>query len=125
MNNHIIEEYIKDLKKLFLNTPQEKEIITQIRKGLYDFSINEELTREMIENKFGTPQEIFDSYLNELDEKFISHAVNRHYFTKKLFILISIVILCVGIFFLYRLNQLYQDTKNSSVKEIETIIIEE
>lgn len=95
MNNHIIEEYIKDLKKLFLNTPQEKEIITQIRKGLYDFSINEELTREMIENKFGTPQEIFDSYLNELDEKFISHAVNRHYFTKNylyLFLLLFFVL---------------------------------
>lgn len=96
-----------------------------MKKGLYDFSINNELTREMIENKFGTPQEIFYSYLNELDNKYISHVINKHYFTKKIFIFISIVILCVGIFFLYRLDRLHQDTKNSSVKEIETIIVEE
>lgn len=34
MNNHLIEEYIEDLKRLFSNTPQEKEIITQIKKGV-------------------------------------------------------------------------------------------
>lgn len=127
MDRHFVEDYYHQITKLFqANHITDKEYLNQIKMRIEEFSESQEnLTIEILEEEFGTAQEIFNSYFGHLDNQYIIHRMNKRSLIKKLVIVIIAVVLCVGVYFAYRIDQVIEDSNNSQVQEVETIITEE
>lgn len=113
-----------------------KNIVSQFQfKGkkilLYELKkhINEnqedDLTYDKLIENFGTPNEVYNSYIESLDEVYLANKLNHKNGIKRLIIISVICVISLCMFLFYKINQEAEEAKKHRVDNIEYIIEEE
>lgn len=126
MNEDIISQYYKNIVSKFkFKGKKEKEFLFELNKHIHEYESQNDLTYEDLVESFGTPDEVYNSYIEALDENYLTEKLNHKKLLKKLIIICIICVLVLSLFIFYKINQEANKSKNHRVNEIETIIEEE
>lgn len=124
MSNNAVNKYVKQVKSIIsFNSKDKKEFITMLKKQVYEYCDNKDnCTYENIIEEFGTPNETAGEYIQSLDSNILLKNLKKRHFIM-LFISICIfAVIVVSAFEIYRLNQLYEEAKDSINGYYETTI---
>ena len=73
MNKDIIEKYYKEIVSKFkFKGKREKEFLRELHKHILEYENQDNLTYDDLVENFGTPDEVYDSYLDSLDANYLN-----------------------------------------------------
>lgn len=125
MSKDIISKYYKNIVSKFkFKGKKEKEFLLELNKHIHEYESQNDLTYENLVENFGTPDEVYNSYIEALDENYLTEKLNQKKLLRKLIITCIICILMLSLFIFYKINQEADEAKKHRVDEIETIIEE-
>jgi hypothetical protein len=122
-----MKRYIKETKTIIpINSKNKKEFIKMLEEKIMEFTYTEnKFSYNEIVEAFGTPNEVASAYIEELDTKTIIKELKMKKYLKVLSYVVLVSILCISLFKIYRLNQLYDLAKKELDVHPVTEIIEE
>lgn len=121
-NNTEVKKYIKKIRALLpAFNKSERIFLSALSDRIYDYlDDNPGAKMKDIENQFGTPLEISQSYISSLDTEELFKRISARQLLRRLFIIISIsFILGLG-FFSACTYKAYLHYKNTIITEITT-----
>lgn len=125
MSEDIISKYYKNIVSKFkFKGKKEKEFLLELNKHIHEYESQNDLTYENLVENFGTPDEVYNSYIEALDENYLTEKLNQKKLLRKLIITCIICVLMLSLFIFYKINQEADEAKKHRVDEIETIIEE-
>ncbi|WP_279166883.1 DUF6120 family protein [Thomasclavelia cocleata] len=125
--NSDIKKYINEIKKIIpINSKDKKDFLKMMEQRILESSnLENKCDYDNIVKEFGKPNEVAASYIEEIDTDTILKILKRKQYIKWLISILIIAIILISIFKIYRLNQLYEITKNELDLREELEIIEE
>lgn len=121
-----ISKYMKQVSKMItFSSKDKKEFLSLLEVRIQDFCESHSSSYDSIAEEFGTPNEVAASYIENLDTQELLKYLNKRKFMKILTSILVTCIIVVSLFYIYRLNQLYIEVKNSIIVSEETTITEE
>lgn len=130
MRNNCIEEYYSALKTIFpFNSFYEAKFLKEFKNSLVEYSYhNTNCTYEDLVTEFGSPQEVYQDYMNAQDPESKCYDTDKHKFKKPIMIVaVSIISICICICifgYLINLFHLKEQVQETIPDEIEINIIE-
>jgi len=125
MNKDIISKYYKNIVSKFrFKGKKEKEFLLELNKHILEYESQNNLTYEDLVESFGTPDEVYNSYIESLDENYLTEQLNHKRLIKKFIIICIICVVVLSVFIFYKINQEADEAKKHRVDEIENIIEE-
>jgi hypothetical protein len=129
--NNSIKKYLKELKKSFpAFQKEEKTYYNKLKKSISnEYHNNKSITYEECIERFGKPNDLVDSYYEEMDEDILKSRIKHTSFIKKC--ILSAVILIIGFsiftfaYELYRFETLRDEVRQHQPVTVETTITED
>ena len=121
-----IQIYLKRIKALIsLNSIEEKEFIKQLNQQIHQsYEESEFHDYDSLVSVYGTPNEVASSYLETQDpDRFVKYWKTKKYIAIIILVAILAIVLVSGVR-IYRLNQFYDEFRDSSNLHEETTIVE-
>lgn len=126
MNKDVLSKYYKNIVSKFkFKGKKEKEFLLELNKHIHEYESQNNLTYEDLVESFGTPDEVYNSYIEALDENYLTEKLSHKRLLKKFIITCIVCVLVLSLFIFYKINQEINESKKHRVNEIETIIEEE
>ena len=121
-----IKKYLKEIKLLLpAFNKEEKKFLRDLMERIEDYlDENPNATMQDIENQFGTPMEIAQSYMSSLDLDVLLKRLSISRFVRRFFAIVAICMilgLCVYSICMYKAYIYYKDTL---VTNSETVIVD-
>lgn len=113
--NREIKAYVKRVKRIIpFYSKDKKEFIILLEERINEYvNENNKNTYQDIVDEFGMPNEVAGSYIESLKTDYILKQLNKKRILKVLVSVIIVLALTVWGFEMYRLNQLYEEVKDS------------
>lgn len=126
MRNSCIKEYYHALKTFFpLNSFYEAKFLKEFKTSLVEYSYhNIDCTYEDLVTEFGSPQEVYQEYMDAQDPESKRYDTNKHKIRKPIMVVaVSIISICI-LAYLFNLFNLKGQVQETMPDEIETNVIE-
>jgi len=125
MNEDTISKYYKNIVSKFkFKGKKEKEFLFELNRHIHEYESQNDLTYEDLVESFGTPDEVYNSYIESLDENYLTEKLNHKRLIKNFIIICIICVLALSVFIFYKINEEANEAKKHRVDEIESIIEE-
>ena len=120
-------KYYNDIKRAFpIKGKQEREYLKEIKEQIYEYEIDHEhCTYQELTDEFGIPNDIVESYLNEMHSGTIAKKLNTMKMIKICIITIMLFGAIVTAFKLYKAQLLYEQVRDHQPAYYEEIIEED
>lgn len=127
-NEKTVDKYIKAIKKEFpIYRKGEKRYLKMLRSSMYDYAVSFEgelITVSHLSEKFGSPKDCANTYIEYLGADTICHNMNGKKYGKYIFITALSVILGFAIYISIMLYKEWQISRRSDIAST-TIVIQE
>lgn len=125
--NSDIKRYINEIGKIIsINSKDKKDFLKMIEQRILESSsLENKCDYDNIVKKFGKPNEVAASYIEEIDTDTILKILKRKQYIRWLVSILIVAVIVISMFKIYRLNQLYETAKNELDLYEEIDIIEE
>ena len=126
MRNKCIQEYYHALKTIFpLHSYYEAKFLKEFKVSLIEYSYhNTNCTYEDLVKEFGSPQEVFQEYMDTQDPKSKCYETDKIKIRKSIMVVAaSIISICILVY-LFNLFNLKAQVQETIPDKIETTIIE-
>lgn len=118
-------KYYKNIVSQFqFKGKKEKFFLHELKKHINEIQ-EDDLTYDKLVENFGTPNEVYNSYIESLDEVYLANKLNHKKWIKRLIIISVICVVSLCMFLFYKINQEAEEAKKHRVDNIEYIIEEE
>lgn len=126
MNENILDVYYKNIVRKFqFKGKKEKRFLLDLKKQISEYKTQNNLTYENLVESFGTPDDVYNAYIDSLDEKYIGRILNHKKILKKLIIVCITCIIGLAAYAFYKIKDEANNVRNQQVQLIESIIEEE
>lgn len=121
------DRYSGEIKVLFpIFGKAEKDFLKKLVVRIDEFTNDhEDASYENFIEEFGMPTEIVSAYYESIDFEYLLHKMKVRNMIKKVLLIIMTILVSVCIWLLSLLYIGYQETINSVITEVETVITEE
>ena len=127
-NEKTVDKYIKAIKKEFpIYRKGEKRYLKMLRSSMYDYAVSFEgelITVSHLSEKFGSPKDCANTYIEYLGTDTICHNMNGKKYGKYIFITALSVILVFAIFISVMLYKEWQISRRTDIASY-TIILQD
>lgn len=106
--------YLREIKNLLPSkSSRTKMFLNNLKTQIHEFEEeNDSYTYENLVKEFGTPEEVVVAYFGESRHAEMSSNLKTNKCFKYIAIAVIVIITIVGLFEIYRLNDLYEIVKN-------------
>lgn len=106
------KKFIKYVKRIIpIHSKDKREFILLLTQRIKEFS--GDLEQDIV-NEFGTPNEVAESYIENMESNELIKKLNRKKLFQYFLLTLLILITLLWGFKMYRLNQLYEEAKSET-----------